>query len=140
MTRLTAISVALGVALFAAPAWAADADDLQRLIDDIRKDVRRLEKMDKHRATEQERAILVTWSDAAFTLRSEGEYEKARAVIDRCRAQADMIDAKISAAEEIAEAEGKEGELKRVREENAKLREAIQAATLQKAGLEAKSK
>jgi hypothetical protein len=73
-------------------------------------------------------------------LRSQQKYDDVRVVLDRVQAQAEMIHEKINAAQANREAAKREAELKRIRDEIARTREALQAATLQKASLEGRAK
>jgi hypothetical protein len=140
MSRIRTI---LGVVLllgFSSIAAAGEADDLQRMIDAARTGANDLERLDEQKAVREEVTLLRVWLDTAWRLRSEQKYDEVRVVLDRCQAQGDMIRQKIIAVKASSEAARKEEELRRVRERIAKTKEAIHAATLQKAALEGKLK
>jgi hypothetical protein len=80
------------------------------------------------------------WLDTAWRLRSETKYDDVRVVLDRVTAQAEMVREKINAAKLLAQAAKKDAELQAVRDQNARLKEQIQAATIKKAQLEGRGK
>jgi hypothetical protein len=121
-------------------ARAGEADDLQRMIDTARQNSKDLESLDDQKIAREDVTLMGVWIDAAWRLRSDQKYDEVRQVLDRVDAQRDMIRQKIAAGKVSAEAARKEGELKRLRDKIAKTKEAIQAATLQKAALEGKVK
>ena len=120
---------------FSSIALAGEADDLQRMIDTAKEATNDLERTDDLKAAREEITLHRVWIDTAWRLRSDQKYDEVRVVLDRCQAQRDMIRQKIFAAKAVAEANRKETEVRRVREKIAKTKEAIQAATLQKAAL-----
>jgi hypothetical protein len=140
MSRIGTILGVVSLLGFSSIAMAGEADDLQRMIDAAKQAANDLERLDEQRAVREEITLLRVWHDAAWTLRSEQKYDDVRVVLDRCQAQGDMIRRKIFAAKASAEASQKEEELRRVREKIAKTKEAIHAATLQKAAIEGKVK
>jgi hypothetical protein len=119
---------------------AGEADDLQRMIEVARQGAKDLERLDDQGAVRDEVAMLNVWLDQAWGLRAKEKYDDVRLLLDRVQAQAEMIHEKITAAQLVREATRKETEVKRIRDEIAKTREALQQATLQKAGLEARGK
>jgi hypothetical protein len=121
-------------------ARAGEADDLQRMIDTARQNSKDLESLDEQKIAREDVTLMGVWIDAAWRLRSDQKYDEVRQVLDRVDAQRDMIRQKIAAGKLSAEAARKEGEVKRLRDRIAKTREAIQAATLQKAALDGKVK
>ena len=135
MSRLGTILGAVGLLGFSSIAVAGEADDLQRMIDSAKTAANDLERLDEQRAVREEVTLLRVWLDTAWRLRSDQKYDEVRVVLDRCAAQGDMIRQKILAAKASAEATRKEDEVRRVREKIARTKEAIQAATLQKAAL-----
>jgi hypothetical protein len=120
---------------FSSIAVAGEADDLQRMIDTAKEAANDLERTDEQKAAREEITLHRVWTDTAWRLRSDQKYDDVRVVLDRCQAQRDMIRQRIAAAKAVAEATRKEAEVQRMREKVAKLKEAIQAATLQKAAL-----
>jgi hypothetical protein len=142
MRLATSLAAAATAALLAtAPlAVAGEADDLQRMIDVARQGGKDLERLDDRQAVRDELTLLNVWLDSAWKFRSEQKYDEVRVVLDRVQAQADMIRQKITAAQLDSEANQKEAELKRLRDEIAKTRAALQAATVQKAALEGRAK
>jgi len=143
MFRTEKILAALAVAAALAPASrasAGEADDLQRMIEVARQGAKDLERLDDQGAVRDEITFLNVWLDNAWRLRAQQKYDEVRVMLDRVQAQAEMIHEKISAAQLSREAVKKEQELKRIRDEIAKTREALQAATLQKAALEGRTK
>ena len=120
---------------FSSMAVAGEADDLQRMIDTAKEAANDLERTDEQKAVREDITLHRVWTDTAWRLRSDQKYDEVRVVLDRCQAQRDMIRQRIAAAKAVAEATRKEAEVQRAREKIAKLKEAIQAATLQKAAL-----
>jgi|1186.fasta_scaffold287131_1 hypothetical protein len=119
---------------------AGEADDLQRMIEVARQGAKDLERLDDQGAVRDEVAMLNVWLDQAWGLRAKEKYDDVRLLLDRVQAQAEMIHEKITAAQLVREATRKETEVKRIRDEIAKTREALQQATLQRAALEARGK
>jgi hypothetical protein len=143
MLRTAKILLALAVALALAPASdvrAGEADDLQRMIDVARQGAKDLERLDDQQAVSGEITLLNTWLNQAWQLRAQQKYDEVRVVMDRVQAQAEMIHEKINAAQLDRQATAKESELKRIRDEIARTKEALQQATIQKASLEGKPK
>lgn len=126
--------------LFSSSVWAGEADDLQRMIDGAKQGTNDLERLDELRTTREEITMLRLWLDISWRLRSEQKYDEVRVVLDRCQAQADMIRQMIAASKVVAKANEKEAEVKALRAEIAKTRQAIQAATLEKTALQARIK
>jgi hypothetical protein len=120
---------------FSTIAMAGEADDLQRMIDTAKEATNDLERTDDLKAAREDITMHRAWIDTAWRLRSDQKYDEVRVVLDRCQAQRDMIRQKIFASKAVAEAMRKEAEVQRVREKIAKTKDAIQAATLQKAAL-----
>ena len=135
-----ALAAAGTLSAIAPSAFAGEADDLQRMIDVARQGGKDLEHLDDRQAVRDELTLLTVWLDSAWRLRSEQKYDAVRVVLDRVQAQSDMIRQKITAAQLSREAEVKEAELKRLHEEIAKTRAALQAATVQRATLEGHAK
>jgi hypothetical protein len=143
MLRTEKILAALAVATALAPvsrAHAGEADDLQRMIEVARQGAKDLERLDDGGAVRDEVTFLNVWLDNAWKLRAQQKYDDVRVMLDRVQAQAEMIHEKITAAQLTREAVKKEMELKRIRDEIVKTKEKLQAATLQKAALEGRTK
>jgi hypothetical protein len=143
MLRTEKILAALAVATALAPmsiARAGEADDLQRMIEVARQGAKDLERLDDQGAVRDEVTFLNVWLDGAWKLRAQQKYDEVRVMLDRVQAQAEMIHEKITAAQLTREAAKKEMELKRIRDEIVKTREKLQAAALQKAALEGRTK
>jgi hypothetical protein len=140
MSRLGTILAAVGLLGFSSVARAGEADDLQRMIDTAKQAANDLERLDDQKSVREEITLLRVWLDSAWRLRSEAKYDEVRVVLDRCQAQGDMIRQKILATKAVSEAARKEDYVRQLRERVAKTRDAIQAATLQKAALEGRVK
>lgn len=140
MSRIGTILGAVALWGVSSRALAGEADDLQRMIDAAKQAASDLERLDDLKAAREDVTLLRVWLDSAWRLRSDQKYDDVRVVLDRCQAQGDMIRQKIQAAKVTGEAARKEEELRRLRDQIARTKEAIQAATLQKAALEAKVK
>jgi hypothetical protein len=136
------LRLVVAAVLFSLPpdARAGEADDLQRMIEVARQGAKDLERLDDQGAVRDETTLLNVWLDQAWGLRAQQKYDEVRVVLDRVQAQAEMIHEKINAAQLVREAAKKEAELRRVRDEIAKTREALSAAAVQKAALEGKGK
>jgi site-specific recombinase len=139
MSRLATILGAV-VLLGSSIAVAGEADDLQRMIDTAKQAANDLERLDEQKAVREDITMMRSWLDTAWRLRSDQKYDEVRVVLDRCQAQAEMIRQKTLAAKLSAEAARKEDEVRKARDRIAKTKQAIQDATLQKAGLEARVK
>lgn len=121
-------------------AWGGEADDLQAMIDRARRNVTDLQRIDEQRVAAEDIAVLSTWLDEAWRLRSEKQYDTVRQVLDRCDAQADMIREQITAGQLTAQAQKEESILDASRKHVEELKQAIAAAKLKKAQLEVVSK
>jgi site-specific recombinase len=120
-------------------ARAGEADDLQRIIEDNRQTANDLERLDEQKAAGTELTFLRTWLDRAWNLRSQEKYDEVRVITDRCKAQADMIREKITAAKLGAQAAQKETEVARKRATLDRTKKALEAARVQKIRLGGKS-
>jgi hypothetical protein len=132
--RLAAISLfvlgAIGVAR------AGEEDDLQRQIETQRSGVNDIERLDELKATTDEIALLKSWLDEAWSLRSKHEYDQVREVLDRCLAQAELIRQKINASKLRAQAQNREATLQALRAKTAQARKALQDTVVKKKALE----
>lgn len=129
------VLVAVGWLGLSGVARAGEADDLQRMIDSARTGANDLERLDEQKAVREEVTLMRVWLDTAWRLRSDQKYDEVRVVLDRVQAQGDMIRQKIISVKATSEAARKEEEVRALRGKIAKTKEAIQAATLQKAAL-----
>lgn len=104
--RLLALAcVPLGLAgLPARPAWAGQADDLQRMIERERRGLEDLRRLDQLKAASEDIALIGSWLDEAWNLRGREEYERASETLERVDAQKDMVREKITASQHKAEA------------------------------------
>jgi hypothetical protein len=135
-SRMLSLSATiLAVTLVGGAARAGEADDLQRMIDVGKTVADDLERLDDQRAVREELTLLRVWLDSAWRLRSEQKYDEVRVVLDRTQAQGDMIRQQITAAKLSREAAQREAELAKLREDIAKTKQALQAATLERAAL-----
>lgn len=135
-----AFGVAASVSPLAQQAMAGEADDLQTMIDRSRRNATDLQKLDEQRLAAEEIAVMNTWLDEAWRLRSEKKYDKVREVLDRCDAQADMIREHITAGQLMEQARQEEAGLAATKKRIEELRVAIDEAKQKKAGLEAMAK
>ncbi len=121
-------------------AFAGEADDLQNMINRARQGASDLELRDERSVVRDEITLLRVWLDEAWAFRSAQKYDEVRAVLDRCDAQGDMVRQKILASLLAAQVAQKDAALKKLRNKIDETKKAIQAATLQKAALEARAK
>lgn len=145
LTRLSSklASLSLAVVLtFAAvgTASAGEADDLQIMIERARRGADDLKRLDDQRSVQDETTLLNVWLDEAWRLRSEQKYDEVRVVLDRADAQAEMIRERITAAKLSAEATVKETAARNARAKVEQTRKDIQAAQLEKARMEGRTK
>lgn len=131
-------AVAAGAALLLAPAGAqaGEADNLQRMIEQQKTQAATLERLDTQGVVKDEIAYMRVWVDEAWKYRSEEEYDKALEVVDRCSAQAEMIQKKIDSARAAAQAAEREAALKVMKDKAAKTRALISQAQVQKKAME----
>ena len=122
-----------------AMARAGEADDLQRSIQDYRQTANDLERLDEQRAAGPELTLLRSWLDRAWDLRGQEKYDEVRVITDRCRAQADMIREKITAAKLGTQANQKEAEVARKRATLDRTKKALENAKVQKIRLGGKA-
>jgi hypothetical protein len=129
----------LAVLALAPAARAGEADDLQRMIDDNRQSANDLERLDEHKAVREDLTAMRMWLDQAWTLRSQEKYDDVRVVLDRCKAQGDMIRERINASKLNAQATEREAEVQRKRTTLERTKKALEKAKEDKIRLEAKS-
>ena len=139
MYRYATCFLLLATLSLPALARAGEADDLQRIIEDNRQTANDLERLDEQKATGTELTFLRTWLDRAWNLRSQEKYDEVRVVTDRCKAQADMIREKITAAKLAALAAQKETEVARKRATLDRTKKALENAKVQKIRLGGKA-
>jgi hypothetical protein len=139
MTRYATIFLFLGFLTVPVMARAGEADDLQRLIDNLKQTTSDLERMDDQKSASSDIIMMRTWLDRdAWNFRSQEKFEEAHGVLERCEAQANMIRQKLTAAKLSAQAAAKEDEVKRAKSQLARLKKALENAKIQKARLEGK--
>ena len=138
MTRY--VTMVLFLALLTVPtlARAGEADDLQRQIDYLKQTTTDLERQDDQKSVATDIAMMRSWLDNAWTLRSQEKYDEVRIVLDRCEAQANMVRQRLTAAKLSAQAAAKEDEVKRARTQLEHTKKALENAKEQKARLEGK--
>jgi hypothetical protein len=129
-------AVLLVLTLWPGAARAGEEDDLQRQIDTQRSGLSDLDRLDELRSTGDEIALLRSWLDEAWNLRSKHEYDEVREVLDRCIAQAELIRQKINAAKLRAQVQKREAALEEVRDKIQKTKRALQEMTIKKRTLE----
>lgn len=120
-------------------ARAGEADDLQRIIEDKRQTATDLDRLDEQKVAGTDVTVLRMWLDTAWTLRSQEKYDEVRVVVDRCKAQADMIREKITASKLDAVAKQKEADVARARATLDRTKKALENAKIQKIRLGGKS-
>ena len=120
-------------------ARAGEADDLQRIIEDNRQTASDLERLDEQKAAGADLTVLRLWLDSAWSFRSQEKYDEVRVITDRCKAQADMIREKITAAKLAAQATQKEAEVARRRANLDRTKKALENAKIQKIRLGGKA-
>lgn len=120
-------------------ARAGEADDLQRIIEDKRQTATDLERLDEQKVAGTDVTVLRMWLDTAWSLRSQEKYDEVRVVVDRCKAQADMIREKITASKLDAVAKQKEADVARARATLDRTKKALENAKVQKIRLGGKS-
>jgi hypothetical protein len=120
-------------------ARAGEADDLQRIIEDKRQTANDLDRLDDQKVAGTDVTVLRMWLDTAWSLRSQEKYDEVRVVVDRCKAQADMIREKITAAKLDAVAKQKEADVSRARATLERTKKALENARVQKIRLGGKS-
>jgi hypothetical protein len=140
VSALVVSSLLVSPALVVRTAHAGEADDLQDMIDRARHGASDLERLDDKAAAREDVALMREWLNEAWRLRADSKYDEARDILKRCDAQAEMIRQKITAGKLSAEADAKEAELRAMREQIEKTRQAIRAAIEQKAALQARTK
>jgi hypothetical protein len=138
MTRHTTIFLFLVFLAVPFTARAGEADDLQRMIDNLRQTTNDLERQDDQKAVITDVTFMRTWLDDAWNLRSKEKYDEVRTLLARCEAQADMIRARLRAAKAAAQATAKEDDVKRAKSQLARTKKALENAKVQKARLEGK--
>lgn len=134
------LAVLVAGLLLAGEAGAAEADDLQRMIEQSRQSASDLERLDDHRSAREDVTLLRVWLDEAWRFRSEQNYDDVRVVLQRCDAQAEMIRQKIVAGKVSAQASDKAAAVKKARAAVAKTRQLLEQAKSDKIRLEARGK
>src|SRR5262245_3047023 len=91
-----------------AAAAHAGANDIQREIKAQQSAANDLAALDTNRQAADEIALLKTWLDEAWDKQAKDQGVRAREVLDRCLAQAELIRQKIATAKIKAEADARE--------------------------------
>jgi hypothetical protein len=118
------------------PAAGAHADDLKRRLQSQSSGATDLQRLDEHRAMEQEIALLRAWLDEAFTELAREEEDMVRLLLDRCDAQAVRIREGTEAAKLSHEADRAEGAVRASRSKVEKTRKDLEQAQVKKKALE----
>ena len=138
MTRYVTMFLFLALLTVPVMARAGEADDLQRQHDYLRQTSDDLERQDDQKAVSSDVAMMRTWLDIAWGLRSKEKFDDMRIVLDRCEAQANMVRQRLTASKLSAQAVVKEDEVKRAKSQLARTKKALENAKIQKARLEGK--
>ena len=138
MTRYATMFLFLVFLAVPVSARAGEADDLQRQIDYLKQTANDLERQDDQKAVKEEINFMRSWLDTAWNLRSQEKYDDVRKVLDRCDAQANMVRQKLVASKLAAQADAKEDEVKRAKNQLERTKKALENAKLQKARMEGK--
>jgi multidrug resistance efflux pump len=139
MYRYATCFLLLATLSIPALARAGEADDLQRIIEDNRQTASDLERLDDQKVAGTDLTVLRMWLDQAWSLRSQEKYDEVRVITDRCKAQADMIREKTTAAKLGAKADQKEAEVARARATLDRTKKALENAKVQKIRLGGKA-
>ncbi len=136
-TVLVAFTILIGTARAHA---SQEAADLKRQIETQQAGIVDLQRLDAHRAVEDEITRLRSWLDEAFSQHAQAKWDHVRELIDRCLAQAELIRQKINVAQLSAQLSLKTAELKQTRERLQSTRASLEQATIQKKAMEITSK
>lgn len=123
-------------ALVTSHAHADEDDDIQRQIDSQKSGVQDLEHLDARHAASGDIQRLRDWLGLAWDLRNKHEPDDARAVLDRCLAQAELVRQIIATSQVKADVAEKEAKLQRTREQTDRKKKALQEAQVKKKALE----
>ena len=137
--RTLGLTVALALVAIWAPqsqARADEEDDIQRQIDTQKAGVPDLEHLDRTHAADPEIQRLRDWLGAAWDLRNKHETDEARAVLERCMSQAELVRQVIAAAQLKAQVAERETKLERTKAEIDKKKRALQETQVKKKSLE----
>src|SRR5262249_7133281 len=136
LRTLLVVALALLVVVGGGAVRAGEEDDLQRQIETQRAGAADLERLDEIKSTSDEIALLRSWLDEAWALRSKHEYDQVREVLDRCLAQAELVRQKIAAAKLRAQAQRREAALKELRAKIARTQKSLEDTVIKKKALE----
>lgn len=118
-----------------AGAALADSKDIEREIKAQQSAAKDLEALDARKVVADEISLLRTWLDEAFNKQG-----RAREVLDRCLAQADLIRLKLAVSKVTAEAASKEREAKEAKERVVRTKQALEDAIVKKKAMEMNAK
>ena len=133
MRRILLCSIAL--LCIAAGAAYADSKDLKREIKAQQSAANDLLALDTHKAVADEIALLRTWLDEAAN-----QTERAREVLDRCLAQADLIRLKIAVSKITARAAAAERAALEAKDKVKTTQKALEDAIVKKKAMELNAK
>lgn len=125
---MVALACSAGVVL-------ADSKDIEREIKAQQSAAKDLEALDANKVVADEISLLRTWLDEAFNKQG-----RAREVLDRCLAQADLIRLKIAVAKVMAEADSKERAVMEAKARVKATQKALEEATVKKKAMEMNAK
>lgn len=131
-----AVLSALATLFATSPARADEDDDLQRQIESQKSGVQDLEHLDSRHAAAADIQRLRDWLGLAWDLRNKHEPDDARAVLDRCLAQAELVRQVIATSQAVVDLAEKEAKLQRTREQTERKKKALQDAQVKKRALE----
>lgn len=134
MRRFLPLSVI--VLLYATGVSYADGPNMTREIKAQQAAVNDLSALDTNRVVQDEITLLKTWLDEAWNHQSKDQGDRAREVVDRCTAQADLIRQKIVTAKAKAEAEAHEKAARDVRDKLKRTQKALEDAIVKKKAME----
>ncbi len=118
-----------------AGAATADSNDLQREIKAQQSAANDLLALDTHKAVADEVALLKTWLDEAWN-----KQHRAREVLDRCLAQADLIRLKIAVSKITAKAAAHERAAREAKDKVNSTQKALEDAIVKKKAMEMNAK
>lgn len=113
----------------------ADSNDLQREIKAQQSAANDLLALDTNKAVADEIALLKTWLDEAWN-----KQDRAREVLDRCLAQADLIRLKIAVSKITAKAAAHERAAREAKDKVTSTKKALEDAIVKKKAMEMNAK
>src|SRR5262245_62152836 len=132
--------VSITTLICATGAARAGNNDIQREIKAQQATANDLSALDTNRVVADEIALLKTWLDEAWTKQSKDQGGRAREVLDRCVAQADLIRQKIATAKIMAEADAHEKAARESRDKVKRTQKALEDANVKRKAMERNAK